>query len=222
MRKIVTILAAVLALAMLTASVAVAGNGRGVEKLDIVQVFDDGVFNPPPFPTGDVTGTVKLIRRDDGLKATVHASGLTPGGVYTFWWIVGDAPVSPPDFFAALGGSKVVGQSGKATIHMNAEAGQEGIKNFVGDGTTAPFHDTFDLDPLTTPVHVEIAYHGQAEDANGDLGTWMSDFWTGTACPIEGPAGPHNPVGTADPKNGPGQPHCPVSYIAHTEEIPAP
>jgi hypothetical protein len=51
-------------------------------------------------------------------------------------------------------------------------------------------------------VRIEIAYHGQAEDAGDDLGTWLEDFWTGSACPPDTP----NP--------NPAQPHCPVWYAA--------
>jgi hypothetical protein len=43
-------------------------------------------------------------------------------------------------------------------------------------------------DPLTSIVRVEIVYHGQASDAANDaeLNEWLSDFWTGAACPDGG------------------------------------
>ena len=85
------------------------------------------------------------------------------------------------------------------------------------DPATLPFHETFDLDPVTAVVHVEIAYHGQEEDAGGNIGKWRSDFWTGTACPT-GASG-YNPGGTTGDNlevNMNGQGHCPVSYIAES------
>ena len=169
-----------------------------------------------------VVGKAKLIRRPDGLKATAKISGLMPGGVYTFWWVVGDAGYALPDAFVADGGGKVIGSNGKTVVRMNAEVGQPGIHGFLDalvsnapPTTTDPFHPTFDLDPMTAEVHVEIAYHGQAADAGGDLGDWLSDFWTGDACPT-GASG-HNPGGTTGAHlelSNPGQPHCPVSYVA--------
>jgi hypothetical protein len=113
--------------------------------------------------------------------------------------------------FVALGGSKVVGQNGKATVRMSAEYGQTGIRDFLGDGTTAPFNSMFDLDPMTAGVHVEVAYHGQSDHEDSDQ--WLTDFWTGTACPANG-ANPNNPDGVPGGTVNPNQPHCPVSYVA--------
>ena len=190
-----------------------------VETLDVIQIFDssgNSVSSSASF------GTVDLTRRDDGLDATTTVKGLTPDGVYTFWWVVGGAAFAMPDAYVASAGGEVIGSSGEATATMSVDVGDPGIPGFLDalatnspPASTDPFHATFDLDPATAEVHIEIAYHGQASDAGSDLNAWLSDFWTGTACP-EGESG-HNPGGTTGDnlvESNPGQPHCPVSYVA--------
>ncbi len=91
------------------------------------------------------------------------------------------------------------GLNGKATVRMRARTGQAGIEGFpaIGDQMFGEL-----LYPLNSLVRIEIAYHGQQADANGDLGSWMDDFWTGAACPPD----------TTNPN--PMQPHCPVYYAS--------
>lgn len=172
---------------------------RHVDRQPIELEFDD---------VGDIVdgdefeGSSRLRRRDNSLHAKVRINGLQPGGVYTFWWHVTQGEgVFPQDHFVANGGAVIVGRNGKARVHMAAYVGQPGIEGFpVTEG--APFaalHDTRD-----SHVLVEIAYHGQAEDAGDDLGQWMTDFWTGSACPEAG----ENPFG---------QPYCPVVMGAEHE-----
>jgi hypothetical protein len=86
-----------------------------------------------------------------------------------------------------------------ALVRMRAYNGQPGIEGIPPLGG-AEWHGL--TDPLNSVVRVEIAYHGQAEDAGSDLKTWLSDFWTGAACPPDTP----NP--------NPDQPHCPVYFAA--------
>ena len=65
-----------------------------VETLDVIQIFDssgNAVSSSTSF------GSVDLTRRDDGLDATTTVNGLTPDGVYTFWWVVGTAGFALPD-----------------------------------------------------------------------------------------------------------------------------
>ena len=205
MRKVLTIIAAVLALAMLTASVAIAGNGRGVEKLDIVAEYEPGE---------PIVGTAKLIRRADGLKATAKVSGLEVGGVYTFWWVIPNGAGHPVGSFAALGGSKIVGKNGKATVRMRADIGQESIRGF-GDhlfGTAgnlqAPLAELSAALLARDQVRIEVAYHGQADDAAdaAELAVWLSDFWTGDA----------DVCGEIGDEAVTGQPFCPTFYGADT------
>ena len=58
------------------------------------------------------------------------------------------------------------------------------------------------VDSTAAAVRVEVAYHGQVENAGDELPLWLYDFWTGDACPPETP----NP--------NPAQPHCPVWFAA--------
>lgn len=200
MRKTILI-GLVLALAGAGTAAVLAASDRGTDKQPIVRIFEDGA-------PGDLAeiGTAKLIRRDDGLKATAQVSGLTPGGVYTFWWVVIPADgVFPDNAFVAHGGGKVVGSNGKATERMKAGFGQSSIEGFL-----IPFQD-LDFDLATAEVHVEIAYHGQAAGIGDDLEKALGDFWTGTACPDNG----NNPGSDIGPgESNPGQPHCPVSLVA--------
>ncbi len=149
-----------------------------------------------------VIGWSKLKRRAGGLKANVKVEGLIPGGVYTFWWVVPHAipPEIPFDVFVARGASAIAGRNGKATVVMRAHTGQPGIEGFPPLGGL-PWHPL--TDPLGALVRVEIAYHGQAEDAGGEILTWLSDFWTGSVCPVD-PATPQGQL----------QPHCPVYFAA--------
>lgn len=187
MRKSTVIMLA-MAMAVATAAPASAASESGVDSQPLVEHYNlDGTAS------GETIGRSNLIRRSEGLKASVQASNLIPGGVYTFWWVVtplgGEVPV---DSFVALGGSSIVGSNGKATIHMKASSGESSI-----DGFLLAFR-SLDFDLASADVRVEIAYHGQAADAGAELGTWLSDFWTGAACPEFGQP------------NVVGQPFCPV------------
>lgn len=154
---------------------------------------------------GQEVGRTELQRLEDGLSAVVHADGLVPGGVFTFWLVaVQDDGTFPTDIFVALGGSAVIGDDGLATVPIAATVGDPGIVGFPPLGG-ALFSEL--RDPANALVRIEVAYHGQAEDAGTDLDQWLADFWTGSACPDTG-------LNAAD------QPHCPV-YFASTHMPPA-
>ena len=158
-------------------------------------------------PVSNTLGSSTLVRGDDRLWAKVTVDGLRPGGVYTFWWVIIPAGgVFPDDAFVAGEGGRMIGPGGHATAVLKAKAGDASISGFH-----LPFNPlNFDLG--TAEIHVEVAYHGQGEDAGSNLSTWMSDFWTGTACPSSfGLNGDY--VGAGTDVNAGGQPHCPV-YIA--------
>ena len=206
MKRTATIVAVVLALALLTASAAMAGNGNGVEKLDIEQGFK-----------GPVVGKAELIRSASGLKATAHVSGLEPGGVYTFWWVI-PSDTHPVRSFAALGGSKIVGQNGKATVRMRADVGDSSIDGFFNH--TEPL-DVFPLDAsfvdltsdlLDDTIRIEVAYHGNV-DSGAYTPQWELDFWTGEAgvCPVAADLEKRPPKMAST-----GQPHCPTFYAAES------
>jgi hypothetical protein len=190
---------------MIVASPAIADDAsahshrRSTEIAPVVQEWDtDGTAIEQP-PT---VGTARLLRRASGLTAAAEITGLQPGGVYTFWWVVvQEDGTFPDDIFVASGDGTIAGRNGRATARMSASLGQASIMGFIPDGvneiTFAPL-----TDPLGAVVRIEIAYHGQAVDAGGDLLVWLGDFWTGDACPPDTP----NP--------NPAQPHCPVYYAA--------
>lgn len=218
MRKLLTILVAAMALsAMLVAPAgahvglttpgAVSGDdtigpeirhpANRATLAKVVREFnDDGTAAPGT----EQIGWSRLVRSADGLRATVFVSGLKPGGVYTFWWVVPQGTTIPDDVFVARGAGRVIGDSGEAMVGMQAYKGQAGIEGapFLPDGAE---WDTLN-DPLNSTVRIEIAYHGQA-DAGDDIRPWLSDFWTGAACPEPGDT------------NAAGQPFCPV-YLAAT------
>jgi hypothetical protein len=158
-------------------------------------------------PVTNTLGSSTLVRGDDRLWAKVTVDGLRPGGVYTFWWvIIPEGGSFPDDAFVAGEGGRIVGPGGQATAVLKAKAGDASISGFH-----VPFNP-LDFDLGAAEVHVEVAYHGQAEDAGSNLSSWMTDFWTGAACPSSFGLNADY-VGVGDDLNAGGQPHCPV-YIA--------
>ncbi len=197
MKKLM-VLPAVMAMTSLTLTTPVDAGGNGSARADVVREFNE---DGSTADGTEVIGWSNLVRRDSGLKATVHVEGLIPGGVYTFWWVVPHSlpPAIPDDVFVARGASAIVGANGTATVRMRAQTGDAGILGFPPLGG-ALWHDL--TDPMDSVVRVEIAYHGQVGDAGADLALWESNFWTGSACPPDLP----NP--------NPEQPHCPVYFAA--------
>lgn len=158
-------------------------------------------------PVNNHLGSSVLVRRDDSLWAKVTVDGLRPGGLYTFWWvIIPEGGAMPDDAFVAGEGARLIGPGGQATAVLTAKAGDPSIAGFH-----VPFNP-LDFDLGTAEIHVEVAYHGQSEDAGSNLSTWRTDFWTGTACPNSFGLNPDY-VGVGGDLNAGGQPHCPV-YIA--------
>ncbi len=179
---------------------ATAAPGGPQDRAPVLREYrEDGTPAPEPL---EQVGTSRLVRSADGLEAKVRVAGLQPGGVYTFWWVVvQDDGTFPDDIFVALGAGAVVGRSGRAAVGMDAAVGEASIGGFEpAPGVVLEFDEL--RDPLNALVRVEIAYHGQAEDAGDELDAWLSDFWTGAACPPDTP----NP--------NPAQPHCPVWFAA--------
>lgn len=209
MRK--TTIAVLAALTMVVATVASASevsdeNQSTVSIVAVNQIFDDGGA-----PIGPIaSGRSLLITREDSIRATTSFKGLKPGGVYTFWWvIIPSGGAFPDDTFVARGGGTIVGSNGRAFANMTASKGDESIEGFL-----IPFQP-LDFDLRTAEIHVELAYHGQASDAGDALGVWLSDFWSGSACPGGHGNNPYaSPALAAALVVNPDQPHCPVSYAA--------
>jgi len=208
MRRTATLIAASLALS-LTALAPVGAHNPSEQgersNVDVAEVVREIDAVDAPDPGTYIVGQSRLTRSSDGLKAKVAVHNLEPGGVYTFWWVVPQdfedgAPVIPSGVFVAYGASQVIGNSGTAVVNMRAHTGQAGIDGFPPLGGAE--WKSLD-DPVNSIVRIEIAYHGQVTEAGGDLPTWRTDFWTGSACPEVGAT------------NLAGQPHCPV-YLAAT------
>ena len=208
MKKLTTLITASLALSLLVISPVGAHDPslQGTHSdTDVAAVIREINEADAPDPGVDSIGWSRLARSDDGLRAKVTVHDLEPGGLYTFWWVVPQdfedgAPVIPGGVFVAYGASRVIGNSGTAVVNMQASTCQAGIDGLPALGGAE--WKSLD-DPLNSIVRVEIAYHGQASDAGGDISTWRTDFWTGSACPANGTT------------NLAGQPHCPV-YLAAT------
>jgi hypothetical protein len=205
MRKLSAVLASTLLMTLMIVAPAGA-HDRSQTSVSHARIVQEQSFPDAPDATTRNVGWSRLVRTSDGYSATVFARGLNPGGVYTFWWVspyefnADGTPVIPGEVFVARGASSVVGADGTARVRMQATTGQLGIVGLPALGGLL-WHEM--KDPLTSIVRIEIAYHGQAADAGEDLGTWLSDFWTGTACPDD------------ENTNNAGQPHCPV-YLAAT------
>jgi len=208
MRRVQTLLAASVALLLMTVAPVGAHNppehgaNAGNDAADVLREFS---ASDAPDPGIDNLGQSRLSRSSDGLKAKVTVHNLEPGGVYTFWWVVPQdftdgAPVIPGGVFVAYGAARVIGNGGTAVVNMHASTGQAGIEGFPPLGGAE--WKSLD-DPLNSIVRIEIAYHGQISQAGGDISQWRTDFWTGSACPGAGAT------------NLAGQPHCPV-YLAAT------
>lgn len=173
-------------------------HGKRTDKAKIVREFNEDGTAAPGHAS---VGRTALKRTKRGLEADVRVRKLKPGGVYTFWWVAiqGDGSF-PDDIYVQRGAAAVANEKGRARVHMRARTGDEGITGFPPLGG-AEFGTL--VDPKGAVVRIEIAYDGQATVAGDDLDLWMSDFWTGDACPPD----------TANPN--PAQPHCPV-YFAST------
>ncbi len=185
-------------LTVLTATPAIAKPGTVVQATTIVQEHN---FDGTPNEDQPQVGVARLTREADGLTAKAQVEGLIPGGVYTFWWVVvQEDGTFPEDIYVQYGDGAIAAGNGRAVAYMSAAVGDGSIAGFAPGGTEITFADLEDT--MGSLVRIEIAYHGQAEDAGDDLDVWLSDFWTGSACPPDTP----NP--------NPAQPHCPVWYAA--------
>ncbi|MGH8923561.1 MAG: hypothetical protein ACRDWA_02780 [Acidimicrobiia bacterium] len=199
-RTVITVLTALVMLLGASPAMAVPGGDVSVEPVIEMRTLEGT-------PANNVLGTSTLVRGNDRLWAKVTVDGLRPGGVYTFWWVIIPAGGSfPDDAFVAGEGGRIISPGGQATAVLKAKAGDPSISGFH-----VPFNP-LDFDLGTAEIHVEVAYHGQVEDAESNLSTWRTDFWTGTACPSSFGLNPDY-VGFGDDVNAGGQPHCPV-YIA--------
>jgi hypothetical protein len=130
------------------------------------------------------SGTM-LVRTRDDVFATIHTSGLTPGNVYTSWFVIfnnpqacATAPCTPADLSnpAVQGalmnfGGRVVGPDGVASF---AEV------RSVGDTTNAQLGPGL-LDPRRAQIHLAVRDHGPASANPATLALQLTTFFGG--CP---------------------------------------
>ena len=203
--------AAAVGAALLIASVApIDAMAAGADHQPVVREWTDE--GEPA--DGEVIGFTNLLRRPSGISGTTSVKGLRPGGVYTFWMVAIDPGFFPAEedltrIFVQKGNATVAKPNGRATVRWSAEAGDASIV------TPGPeFDDALD-DIDRRIVRIEIAYHGQAEDAPtpADLEQWLSDFWSGDpdVCAVP-PFMPTNDLPRGE--QGAVQPHCPVNFAS--------
>lgn len=212
-RKRRTIIAGAFAGAAVVAIIAIIAVTSGSDS-DIVTSEEpvlrefDAVGDPLGIEDQEVIGRTVLRRTPDGLQADVEAAGLTPGGAYTIWlaaWQRGET--FPQDVFAILADGMVVGDDGTLKSTISADLDQLPIEGFyidgMGDIDFVPF-----TDPFESTIRIEIAYHGQAENAGDELNEWLSNFWVGDegVCP--------SPRGTLATGAIPSQAYCPVYFVS--------
>ncbi len=138
---------------------------------------------------GAEVGEATITRNANGATARLHTTGLTPGNVYTMWWVVFDNPEECSDIPTlgcdasdlanplVNGGAKgvaahMVGSSGRASFGARLNLGD------VLDGGGAPTFNTFD-DLLGSEMHLVVRNHGPA--LPGQLAEQFSEFNGG--CP---------------------------------------
>ena len=201
MRRLIITAAAIL-LAMPTTAVSADEAQPHAASQQAAQIVQEWNADGTPVAHPSATGKAYLTRHPDGLDAVARMHGLEPGGVYTFWWIVvQDDGTFPDDIFVGSGAGVIADDSGRAKVRMSAGFGDASITGFTPDGVNEiAFANLTDTEGSI--VRIEVAYHGQVEDAGDEMDAWLYDFWTGEACPPNTP----NP--------NPAQPHCPVYFAA--------
>ncbi len=126
-----------------------------------------------------------LVRTQDAVGATVHAAGLTPGNVYTFWVTTFNYPkhcattpcsaadVPNPEVQASLnfGASQIAGEDGTVDFTAYRAVGDlTGV--FLGPGL---------LEPRKAQIHLVVRNHGPASADPAVLHQQLSMFNGG--CP---------------------------------------
>ena len=135
--------------------------GTGLEPATVVTTTRPVVV----IGVGTVVGDATINRNANGATANVHTTGLTPGNIYSLWWVVfGNpeectGPCDATDLFdpdvngGATGvGATVVGGSGKAGY---------GARLNLGDPLPIALGNTFD-DVLGSEFHLVVRDHGPA------------------------------------------------------------
>ena len=128
-------------------------------------------------------GAAEIFTTSAGATARMHTVGLTPGHVYTAWWVIANnpaacdsSPCSPKDF---LGKTAEVLTEVTYADGIIADANGEG--NFsaylpAGEVTNNPWFGNHFPDPTTAEIHLVINTHGELipEMADAMLNSYRS------------------------------------------------
>jgi hypothetical protein len=169
---------------------------------DVAVIADDPSGAGPAI--GTVVGSSHLLRTQDGLRAKVRTSGLTPGHIVTLWFVAFQDPsgcigacdnpaedLGPGRAALAFGGAQHVPPTGSVTIVGRLDVGGEVV---VIDPPPAgdPSADLFDT-PIGSEVHLVIRTHGPVlPDLLGEqLGSFNGGCPPNTCASIQ--AGVHQP-----------------------------
>lgn len=137
---------------------------------DVQNVFQAG--NP-----ANVFGESTLMRKPNGISAQVKTTGLTPGNVYTLWFVVFNNPESceggcnGPDL---IGNPAVNGTLAFGAGAIAAGDGSITLAGYLQEGDTSGYPDDFPIQPLPgadtglavgnadgAEIHLVVRDHGQ-------------------------------------------------------------
>jgi hypothetical protein len=148
---------------------------------DVQDVFEIG--NP-----SNVLGESVLIRSPNGISAHVQTTGLTPGHVYTLWFVVFN---NPDECVDGCNGADLVGNAavnGTLAFGAGTIAGQDGSATLSGhltEGDTSGYPFDFPIQPLpgaadglvdadAAEIHLVVRSHG--EKIPGQVAEQMHSF----------------------------------------------
>jgi hypothetical protein len=100
---------------------------------------------------GDLVGSATLLRNKNGVTVNIKTSELLPGGAYTVWFIIFDAPDVFVDALYATG--HVIGNNGDGNFSAHLSEGDVSGSIATGVGLTDAEHQG---------VHMVIRSHGPA------------------------------------------------------------
>jgi hypothetical protein len=112
-------------------------------------------------------GTSQIRRTANGMSLDFDVEGLTPGNVYSVWWVVfdinGTCAQDNDDFYVLNATGGIANQSGEATFRAHLSNGPVGPANGEDVLVSAPFGEDF-LTALDTHVFSVVVDHGARDD----------------------------------------------------------
>lgn len=151
-------------------------------------------------------GSAVILTSEEGATAWMHTVGLTPGNVYTAWWVIAnnpevceEDPCSGGDFIGKADAAQtevtyadgvLVGESGEARFVAHLSAGDVENNPWFGNGFT---------NPTGAEIHLVINDHGPLIPEMAD--TMLNSYRGG--CTDESLPGPFPDTAKADGEPGP-------------------